>query len=208
MNERAGTAASPFRRFVTLPTMHLPPSVCVVPSPRVSIMLFFAGFQAIATSSSKEAVRIKRQNHEELFGRMECVVTGDDPEVFFFLAALEVLSPRSPYIYMYFFANSNPCRARIVRGSSPLVWGGTGSFLLHSSVVHLAATDSLLFYRSWLLAFFLFSQKRVSFRPLTLKLSLFVYIQYLLNPVSHCCFGIGGSQVFGRMNESTHRVRI
>eukprot|EP00903_Cladosiphon_okamuranus_P018820 g17311.t1 len=37
--------------------------------------------QAIATSSSKEAVRIKRQNHAELFGRMECVVTGDDPEV-------------------------------------------------------------------------------------------------------------------------------
>ncbi|CAN0107707.1 unnamed protein product [Pylaiella littoralis] len=37
--------------------------------------------QGIATSSSKDAVRIKRQNHEALFGRMDCVVTGDDPEV-------------------------------------------------------------------------------------------------------------------------------
>ncbi|CAM9497416.1 unnamed protein product [Ectocarpus sp. 13 AM-2016] len=37
--------------------------------------------QGIATSSSKAAVSIKRQNHEGLFERMECVVTGDDPEV-------------------------------------------------------------------------------------------------------------------------------
>lgn len=37
--------------------------------------------QGIATSSSKEAVGIKRQNHEGLFRRMGCIVTGDDPEV-------------------------------------------------------------------------------------------------------------------------------
>lgn len=64
-------------------------------------MLFFAGFQAIATSSSKEAVRIKRQNHEELFGRMECVVTGDDPEVFFFSSSsTSTVTPIALHIYV------------------------------------------------------------------------------------------------------------
>ncbi|CAM9292287.1 unnamed protein product [Choristocarpus tenellus] len=37
--------------------------------------------QGIATSSSREAVTMKRTNHEDLFRRMQCVVTGDDPEV-------------------------------------------------------------------------------------------------------------------------------
>ncbi|CAM9220509.1 unnamed protein product [Discosporangium mesarthrocarpum] len=37
--------------------------------------------QGIATSSSAAAVRVKRRNHEDMFGRMQCIVTGDDPEV-------------------------------------------------------------------------------------------------------------------------------
>jgi len=37
--------------------------------------------QAIATSSTEEAVLGKREKHEILFGRMAHVITGDDPEV-------------------------------------------------------------------------------------------------------------------------------
>lgn len=69
----------------------LMPCLTVLYPFRAAVPWAYAGFQAIATSSSKEAVRIKRQNHEELFERMECVVSGDDPEV--------VLPPVDPWSY-------------------------------------------------------------------------------------------------------------
>ena len=36
---------------------------------------------AIATSSRKDAVAVKRKNHEEMFNRMSLIVCGDDDEV-------------------------------------------------------------------------------------------------------------------------------
>lgn len=63
--------------------------------------------QAIATSSTKKAVSIKRQNHEGLFGRMECVVTGDDPEVvytwkYIFMGAAVHAGRHAMSIYLVF----------------------------------------------------------------------------------------------------------
>lgn len=37
--------------------------------------------QSIATSSTKLGMTAKRVNHEEMFSRMEHVITGDDPDV-------------------------------------------------------------------------------------------------------------------------------
>ena len=68
----------------------LPTLLPSLPSPQLlpgakEIIHFFASKglpQGIATSSSTELVRHKRQHHEEhLFGRMQVVVMGDDPEV-------------------------------------------------------------------------------------------------------------------------------
>jgi beta-phosphoglucomutase-like phosphatase (HAD superfamily) len=56
--------------------------------------------QAIATSSLRESVKIKRLKHEEMFGRMEFVVTGDlvskgkpDPSIYLLAASKLGLQP-------------------------------------------------------------------------------------------------------------------
>ena len=65
-------------------------------------MLWRAGVpQGIATSSTAEAVAAKRGNHEELFGAMAAIVTGDElpsgrgkPEPYIYLMAAERLGVR------------------------------------------------------------------------------------------------------------------
>lgn len=144
-------------------------------------MFAIAAFQAIATSSSKEAVRIKRQNHGELFGRMECVVTGDDPEVHGLFSA--AWSPSFlPFRSHPTAIDSNPCRMNLHKYYWCGLCGGVEQVLLHLTPLTL---PPLLFNRRSSRSCYplAFTEANIVPLPHAHTTTLLSYYSYLLLPV-------------------------